>query len=468
MPKKHLNMEYVDAIMIIDHSGKIVYSVRYNPRFDEKSDIEEFKDIINKNILEVYPTLDVEESTIINCLKYGKAIYEENQVFYDNKGRVYNTQNLTLPIIRSGKILGAIEISKDITRIKELSDKNNKSLYTSEKEKSKSKSKRAVAKYTFENILTNDKKMKDNIDRCKKVADSTSSVLVYGETGTGKELFVQSIHNHSFRRDKPFIAQNCAALPESLFESILFGSVKGAFTGAINKPGLFELADGGTLFLDEINSMPISLQAKLLRVLQDGFVRRVGDSKDKKLDVRIIAAMNEEPMKALKKEHIREDLLYRLNVVSIKLIPLRERKEDIPLYVNFFIRKYNSELNKNVSGISQEVKQKFYKYNWPGNVREIQHIIEASINMVDEGRIKVEHLPIYLDENIENTDFKEEIYDIRPLNKAVESLEKGMIINSLRKTEGNISKASNYLRIPRQTLHYKINKYDIDMKEYLK
>lgn len=468
MPKKHLNMEYVDAIMIIDHSGKIVYSVRYNPRFDEKSDIEEFKDIINKNILEVYPTLDVEESTIINCLKYGKAIYEENQVFYDNKGRVYNTQNLTLPIIRSGKILGAIEISKDITRIKELSDKNNKSLYTSEKEKSKSKSKRAVAKYTFENILTNDKKMKDNIDRCKKVADSTSSVLVYGETGTGKELFVQSIHNHSFRRDKPFIAQNCAALPESLFESILFGSVKGAFTGAINKPGLFELADGGTLFLDEINSMPISLQAKLLRVLQDGFVRRVGDSKDKKLDVRIIAAMNEEPMEALKKEHIREDLLYRLNVVSIKLIPLRERKEDIPLYVNFFIRKYNSELNKNVSGISQEVKQKFYKYNWPGNVREIQHIIEASINMVDEGRIKVEHLPIYLDENIENTDFKEEIYDIRPLNKAVESLEKGMIINSLRKTEGNISKASNYLRIPRQTLHYKINKYDIDMKEYLK
>lgn len=466
MPKKHLNMEYVDAIMIIDHSGKIVYSVRYNPRFDEKSDIEEFKDIINKNILEVYPTLDVEESTIINCLKYGKAIYEENQVFYDNKGRVYNTQNLTLPIIRSGKILGAIEISKDITRIKELSDKNNKSLYTSEKEKSKSK--RAVAKYTFENILTNDKKMKDNIDRCKKVADSTSSVLVYGETGTGKELFVQSIHNHSFRRDKPFIAQNCAALPESLFESILFGSVKGAFTGAINKPGLFELADGGTLFLDEINSMPISLQAKLLRVLQDGFVRRVGDSKDKKLDVRIIAAMNEEPMEALKKEHIREDLLYRLNVVSIKLIPLRERKEDIPLYVNFFIRKYNSELNKNVSGISQEVKQKFYKYNWPGNVREIQHIIEASINMVDEGRIKVEHLPIYLDENIENTDFKEEIYDIRPLNKAVESLEKGMIINSLRKTEGNISKASNYLRIPRQTLHYKINKYDIDMKEYLK
>ena len=211
-----------------------------------------------------------------------------------------------------------------------------------------------------------------------------------------------------------------------------------------------------------------SLQAKLLRVLQDGFVRRVGDSKDEKVDVRIIAAMNEEPMEALNKGHIRQDLLYRLNVVSIKLVPLRGRKQDIPLYVNSFIKKYNKALNKKVTGISKEVKKIFYEYNWPGNVREIQHIIEASINMVDRGLIEAKHLPIYLSENIENRELKEEIYEIKPLNAAVEELEKGMIINSLKRTEGNITKASNFLSIPRQTLHYKINKYSIDINKYIK
>jgi len=468
MSKKleQLDMEYVDAIMIIDHTGKIVYSVRYNPRFDDESKLEDFKDIIDKNILEVYPTLDVEESTIINCLKHGIPKYEDNQVFYDYKGRVYNTQNLTLPIIKSGKILGAIEISKDITRIEELSDKNKKSIQIPSKENNKNN--RIIAKYNFEDILTKNEEMKENIHKCKMVANSISSVLVYGETGTGKELFVQSIHNYSYRKNKPFIAQNCAALPESLFESILFGSVKGAFTGAIDKAGLFEQANGGTLFLDEINSMPINLQAKLLRVLQDGYVRRVGDSKDRKVDVRIMAAMNEEPMEALDKGHIREDLLYRLNVVSIKLVPLRERKEDISLYVNLFIKQYNQKLDKNVSGISKEVERLFYEYNWPGNVRELQHIIEASINMVDKGLIEVRHLPIYLSENIENRDLKDNIYEIKPLNEAIEELEKRMIVNSLKKTDGNISKASNYLSIPRQTLHYKINKYNIDVNKYVK
>lgn len=468
MSKKleQLDMEYVDAIMIIDHTGKIVYSVRYNPRFDDESKLEDFKDIIDKNILEVYPTLDVEESTIINCLKHGIPKYEDNQVFYDYKGRVYNTQNLTLPIIKSGKILGAIEISKDITRIEKLSDKNKKSIQIPSKENNKNN--RTIAKYNFEDILTKNKGMKENIYKCKMVADSISSVLVYGETGTGKELFVQSIHNYSYRKNKPFIAQNCAALPESLFESILFGSVKGSFTGAIDKPGLFEQANGGTLFLDEINSMPINLQAKLLRVLQDGYVRRVGDSKDRKVDVRIMAAMNEEPMEALEKGHIREDLLYRLNVVSIKLVPLRERKEDISIYVNLFIKKYNEKLNKKVNGISKEVERIFYEYNWPGNVRELQHIIEASINMVYKDLIEVRHLPIYLSENIENRELKDNIDEIKPLNEAVEELEKRMIINSLKKTDGNISKASNYLSIPRQTLHYKINKYNIEVNRYVK
>lgn len=468
MLPKNLNMEYADAIMIVDHNGKIVYSVRYNPRFDDESDIREFKDIINKNYLEVFPTLDPEQSTIINCIKQGVPKYMENQIFYDNKGRVYNTQNLTLPIIRSGKILGAIEISKDITKIEELSEKNKDHNVFQFQSKEKLAEKKTVAKYTFESIITSNEGMKENIKKAKMVSDSTSSVLVYGETGTGKELFVQSIHNYSSRRDKPFIAQNCAALPETLFESILFGSVKGAFTGAIDKPGLFELANGGTLFLDEINSMPITLQAKLLRVLQDGIVRRVGDSKDREVDVRIITAMNEEPLKAVEKGQIREDLFYRLNVVSLKLVPLRERKEDIPLYVDHFIKKYNNELNKHVKGISSDVKNIFYSYNWPGNVRELQHVIESSMNMLNKDRIDTKHLPIYLSENIENRGLNEEIGEIKPLNDAVEVLEKSMIIRALKRTNGNISKAGNLLRIPRQTLHYKLNKYEIDATKYIR
>lgn len=466
---KNLNMKYVDAIMIVDNKSKIVYSVRFNPRFDKDGCEDEFKSIINRNFLEVYPSVKPEESSVMACLKYGIPIYRESQRFYDEKGRVYNTQNLTLPIIRSGKILGAIELSKDVTKIKEdtpLSEKNFRPIIDGP-----FKSDEFSANYEFNDIITKNKEMIENIKKAKMVADSSSSVLIYGETGTGKELYVQSIHNYSSRRHKPFIAQNCAALPENLFESILFGSVKGAFTGAVDKPGLFEQAHGGTLFLDEINSMPINLQAKLLRVLQDGVIRRIGDLNDKKVDVRIIAAMNVEPLKAVKEGQLREDLFYRLNVVSIKLIPLRNRLEDIPLYVKYFINKYNEELNKNIKGISSEVEKLFMSYDWPGNVRELQHIIEAAINIVDDGYIELENLPIYLAEKIDlddNESPEEHFYfslleGFESLDSAVNNMEKKMIIDALEKSKGNISKAAEALRITRQRLYYKMDKHNIKL-----
>lgn len=461
-------MQYVDAIMIVDHNGRIVYSVRFNPRFNDETNLREFRNIKNKNFLEVYPTLDVEESSIINCLKYGIIKYNENQKFYDHHGRVYNTQNLTLPIIRSGKVLGAIELSKDITSIKE-----DPSLVMGKKTKSvasiSSGSDKFSAKYEFEDIITRNKIMKENIEKAKKVADSSSSILVYGETGTGKELYVQSIHNFSLRKDKPFIAQNCAALPETLFETILFGSVKGAFTGAVDKPGVFEQAHGGTLFLDEINSMPINLQAKLLRVLQDGIVRRVGDSIDREVDVRIIAAMNVEPLKAVETKQLREDLFYRLNVVNIKLVPLRERREDIPLYVKYFIDEYNEKLGKNVEGISSEVEELFMLYNWPGNVRELRHVIEASVNIVEVGKIEFKHLPIYLydklNTNNEETPVEHSCFSMLngfdSLDDIMENLEEKMIIQALEKSRGNITKAAEMLNITRQRLYYKLDKYNL-------
>ncbi|MDR7856990.1 sigma 54-interacting transcriptional regulator [Tissierella sp.] len=458
-------MDYVDAIMIIDRHGRIVYSVRYNPRFDNSFCEGDFESIINRNFLEVYPNINPDESTMINCINDGKPIYIKEQVFSDYKGRVINTQNLTIPIIRSGKILGAVELSKDITKIKE---QVNKRIYTGPISITSHKNLQR-AKFNFEDIITSNKEMIHNIERAKIISNNTSSVIVYGETGTGKELYVQSIHNHSNRRNKPFVVQNCAALPENLFESILFGSVKGAFTGAVDKPGLFEEAHGGTLFLDEINSMPLNLQAKLLRVLQDGRVRRVGDNNEKEVDVRIIAAMNIEPLKAMELGQIREDLFYRLSVVSLKLLPLRERKEDIMIYVDHFIKLYNLRLDKDVIGVSDEVKELFMEYNWPGNVRELQHVIESSINFVSNEEIKLIHLPVYLSDKISKENKiknqNEDNYDLdchSSLDDMLEMVEKQMITKALEKTGGNISKASSILQITRQRLHYKLSKYNIE------
>lgn len=465
-----LSMNYVDAIMIVDQHGRIMYSVRYNPRFDEHCHDNEYESIINKNFLEVYPSINPNESTIIKSIKEKKPIYINEQAFIDYKGRPIKTQNLTIPIIRSGKVLGAIELSKDITKIEEKVNNNIKFKPVNKRNKVSHK-----AMYTFQDIITVNQYMLDNIRRAKMIADSPSSVLIYGETGTGKELFVQSIHNYSSRKDKPFVAQNCAALPENLFETILFGSVKGAFTGAVDKPGLFEEANGGTLFLDEINSMPFNLQAKLLRVLQDGKVRRVGDNKERKVDVRIITAMNIEPSEAIKQEQIREDLFYRLSVVNIRLLPLRERKEDIPVYIDYFIKKYNHKMMKNITGVSKEVEELFLEYTWPGNVRELQHVIESSMNFVQHGQIELIHLPVYLSEKIgyegiseiDNKTIKD--FDMElSLDEVIEKTERELIEKALKKSGGNISRAADMLKITRQRLHYKLSKYGIKLDQLCK
>lgn len=452
-------MGYVDAIMIVDRHGKIVYSVRYNPRFYNDGLEDELENIINRNFLEVYPDMEPSDSTMIKSITEGKTFYRPQQIFSDYKGRVINTQNLTIPIIRSGKILGAIELSKDITKIEEKVEDRIHIIDNN--------SKKAIEglKYTFDDIITSNKTMLHNINQAKIIANNNSSVIVYGETGTGKELYVQSIHSYSNRMNKPFIVQNCAALPENLFESILFGSVKGAFTGAVDKAGLFEEAHGGTLFLDEVNSMPLTLQAKLLRVLQDGRVRRVGDTKEKEVDVRIISAMNIEPVKAMELGQIREDLFYRLSVVNIKLLPLRDRKEDIMLYVDHFINIYNKKYNKLIKGISDDVKELFFNYNWPGNVRELQHIIESSMNFAQDRIIRTVHLPVYLSEKeLESSTMIEDIYNLgqsRSLDDVLEGMEKQMIIKALEESKGNITKAASILKITRQRLHYKLDKYRI-------
>lgn len=447
-----------DGIHIVDASGKIAY---YNKAAKELDEIDVDKSV-GRHILEVYPSLNFDTSTLLNVLRTGKPIYNVEQNFINYKGDKLSTLNSTIPVYYNNKILGALEVSRNITKMRELTEKIVKlqeELY--EKNSSNSdKTSKPMAKFNFLDIIGQSKEMLKLKSLGLKAAMSESPVMIAGSTGTGKELFVQSIHNSSNRKHRPFIAQNCAALPNNLLESILFGSVKGSFTGAENRPGLFELANGGTLFLDEINSMPLELQTKLLRVLQDGRVRRVGSTTTTDVDVRVISAINTDINTIVETKQLRQDLFFRLNVITLLIPDLAKRKEDIPLLVDHFIKKYNEKCNKYFTGISKEVLDIFTEYSWPGNVRELEHAIESAISLYDGELIREEFLPFQF-KNFKPNNTSLDTSVLQPLNVAVEKVEREIIISALEKTDYNISKAAKLINVPRQTLQYKIKKLDI-------
>lgn len=309
-----------------------------------------------------------------------------------------------------------------------------------------------TAKYNFHHIIGNSDALIWCKDKAVRASKTSSPILIYGETGTGKELFVQAIHNNSDRSNRPFIAQNCAAIPSNLLEGILFGITKGAFTGAEDKKGIFELANGGTLYLDELNSMPIELQGKLLRVIQDGTVRRLGSSINKSIDTRLIVSLNEWPELLIEEGKFRKDLFYRLNVVRIDLPPLRYRKEDIPLITDYFIKKFNKKFHAVIDGIEASSLEKLIHLEWQGNVRELEHVIEGVFNLKQKGKIDDNDLK-YIGVNIVNKDIS--------LKSKLEEIEKSFIKEALIINKYNISKAADFLQVPRQTLQSKIKKYNI-------
>lgn len=450
------------GIHVVDDKGITIF---YNQAMGDMEGLD-VKDVIGKSILEVFPSLTDETSTLFTVIKTGKPIYERYQVYLNNQGKQISTINSTIPILLGRKKYGALEIAKDITKEKELSQRIN---YLQHELASKDIDNDSLKGYTFRNLIGADEKFLNTINIAKKASKSSSTVLIYGETGTGKELFAQSIHYESNRNKNQFIAQNCAALPESLLEGILFGTVKGSFTGAINRPGIFEQANGGTILLDEINSMGLSLQAKLLRVLQDGYVRRLGGLTDIPVDVRIIATTNEEPQSLIKKGAIRKDLYYRLNVISINIPPLRERKSDIPILIDHFIKKYNVILSKDIWYISNEVKEAFMDYDWPGNVRELENVIESTMNMVSKGHIiKPEHFSSdsynqFFGHKSHNINFN--IQKDKPLDQTMEQIEFSIIESAMIECDNNISKCAKKLGIKRQTLQYKLKRYNIRIDE---
>lgn len=447
-----------EGIHIVDSSGKIVY---YN-KFAAELDNINPEEALGRHILEIYPSLTEETSTILKTIRTGKPILNYQQTFKNYKGIQITTINSTIPIISGKRVIGAIEVSRDITEVKKLSEKVmdlQAELLKDTKKENRYDGNKAF--YTFADIIGTSEPMLKLKKDALTVSSSPSPVMVYGETGTGKELLLHAIHNASPRRDKPFIAQNCAAIPETLLESILFGTVKGSFTGAENRPGLFELADGGTLFLDEINSMSLQLQAKLLRVIQDGNVRRVGDTRTIHVDVRIVTAINIDPRQALKDKTLRDDLFFRLSVISLKMPALREKRDDIPLLIKHFIKKYNKRLNKNVKRVSDDVEEFFMNYSWPGNVRELEHAIEGAMNIAEGDVIDSRCLPYYLSEVFRKPETPDEDSGIKSLKEAMNNLERNLIEKALKKTGGNITRAAEMLDVPRQTLQYKIGKYNI-------
>lgn len=451
------------GLFIVNKEGIVVF---YNQSANDLAGLN-VENAIGKHMLEIFPMLTEETSTIMRALTTGEVLKNYVQNYYNYQSKLVTILSNTVPIYEDGEIAGAIEIFSDVDQYKNI----NQNKYNKKKQGNIIDK----AQYTIDDIVGVSQFVKDTKLKIKKIADSKSPVLVYGETGTGKELIAQGIHNLSQRCDSPFIAQNCAAIPGTLLESMLFGTALGSFTGARDSKGLIEAADGGTLFLDEINSMDIMLQAKLLRVLEEGQIRRVGENKTRFVDVRIITALNQNPYKAIEEGRLRSDLFYRLNVINFSLLPLRERREDLEVLSYSFLYKLNRDLNKSIKGFANEVIEFFHSYNWPGNIRELKHYIEHAVNMADKDVISIKDLPKYVGLNHKTVNDLQEnrvedkniIMINEPLDEMMSEYERKIISESLKQNDYNVSKTSERLNIPRQTLYYKMKKLGIKVDKTL-
>lgn len=441
--KEALELLY-DGMIMVDENG---YVTMINQNYCDFLHVK-MEESLGRHVTEV-----VENTRMHIVVKTGQAEIGHLQRIRDREIIV-----MRLPIRKNGKVVGAIGkvMFTDIHDLKTLAQRLN--VAESKLDFYKQELKRVQgAKYTFEQIVGDHERMKEAKDLALRVAKSRSTVMIRGESGTGKELFAHAIHEASRRSEGPFVRVNCAAIPADLMESELFGYEEGAFTGAKKggKPGKIELAQGGTLFLDEIGDLPSSMQAKLLRALQEKEVERIGGTEISQVDIRVIAATNRPLEEMVKKGEFREDLYYRLNVFQIRIPPLRERGEDIIVTAQFILGKLNSELGTSVSGFDPEVENLFRQHNWPGNVRELQNVIERAIHLADKPRIGLEHLPPYLLELAEGLGNSSSL----SLEKEVEMAEIRAIKRALKASEGNRAKAAELLEIHRASLYRKLEKY---------
>lgn len=433
-------IENVDkGIIIIDTHGIIININALGLKILEKKN----NNLINEDINYIIPNFKNIVDRISNS---NETIIREIKLSHDSK---YKTEVTLKGIKHNEKLIGIVAI---LTKIKE---NDKKSEFTG-------------AFFTFNDIIGKSDAIKNVITNCKVIANSPSTVLIQGESGTGKEVLAQSIHNYSIRKDKKFVAINCGAIPANIIESELFGYEDGTFTGGKKggRIGKIELANGGTLFLDEIGDMPLDMQVKLLRVLQEGRVTRLGGSKEIPVDMRVIAATNKNLKKEIKDGTFREDLYYRLCVIPIKLPPLRERKGDIRMLIEYFLTMKSIKLEKEIPNISKDLINKLLTYKWPGNIRQLENCIENIVNL--NGELSYEILD-------ESDDINKDLLNINSSNNMIsediieqkfnlEDIEKATIINAIKYNNYNISKTAKSLGVSRNTLYLKIKKYNIEIK----
>ena len=467
-----------DGVIIANSNGTVLF---YN-QAQSKIDNVDVNDALGKKITEIYE-LTNRTSMIMQCIKNKHAIKNKVFLYRSVSGKVANTISSVYPLISLGRLDKVICFVKDYEQFQQrtpstsecLSDMGNNT------------------RYVFEDLVGTSPEFIKAKTFAKKVAHSFSPVMLQGETGTGKELFAQSIHNHSPRRKEKFVAVNCAAIPHDLLEGMLFGTTKGAFTGAQDRPGLFEQANNGTLFLDELLSMPGGLQAKLLRALQEKTVRRLGSVRLIHIQVKIISSISQDPRSSIQQGKLRADLFYRLGVIMIKLPPLRERQGCLPALVHYFIGKYNNRLGTCVKWVAEDLWDLITTYDWPGNIRELEHLIEGTMNIVSlEDTLGLEHVtpgmkpmgrghaiplvelvqPVCPNQPVTGSDDGEKAVfqdagGAQSLTRIQDSREKTAVAQALTRSGGNVSKAAKALGISRQRLHYKMKKHGLFRFDYI-
>ncbi len=438
-----------DAISVVDKNG---IGIMVNPAYTKITGLSE-KDVLGK-----IATVDIAEGESVHMKVLATKKPVKGALLKVGPNRKEVLVNAA-PIIVDGELIGSVGVLHDITEMNRLSE---------ELRQAKQIIRKLEAKYTFDDIEGKDPELLNAIEKAKKAADTPVTVLLTGESGTGKEIFAHAIHNASERKYRQFVRVNCAAIPQPLLESELFGYEEGAFTGAKKggKKGLFEEANGGTIFLDEIGEINVETQAKLLRVLQEKEIMKVGGIKPISVDVRVIAASNIDMEQAIAEGKFRKDLYYRISMFPIKIPPLKDRKGDIAHLARFFIKKYNQEYGRNIEEIDEDAVHKLMEYNWPGNVRELENMIgRAIINMkMTEKVIQKRHLPKFELED-SNTSIVSEIHfsqeKAMTLEQFTEKIEKKYISHVLKLCQNNKTQTAKVLNVSLRNLYYKLEKYNI-------
>lgn len=439
-------------ILLVDTEGQIVFDDIGNYRYFQLG----MTSARGKNIRELFCNLP-ENYPLLRACQKGETVENFREVLTTGRGVKLTKTGSCYPVYDGQELVGAIEVGRFYygkDNMREIEQHSGNMFY-----------RKNQTRYILDDIITQDPGMMEIKSRISSIALSNANVLIYGKTGTGKELVAQAIHNSSRRYPKKFLSQNCSAIPESLLESVLFGTTKGSFTGAVDSMGLFEEAEGGTIFLDEINSISPEMQSKLLKTIESKKIRRIGSDKETYVDFRVVAAVNEDPADLIREKRLKPDLLYRLAVVYIRLPDLVEREGDIALLSRHFIDYFNEKTHSHIEYPSEEIIEIFQNYSWPGNVRELRNVIEGAFAFAEGDKIQKADIPSYVLEAETSCKIRAGTDKDKGLKEYMTELEKEIVLEAFSRKRQNLTEAAEVLGISKQLLRYKLDSYQEEKDE---